>query len=83
MQYHTTPHTTTGVSTAKLLNKRKLTSRLSRIHPNLQVCMYEKQENVKERHYQNERPIDFSVGDLAWALFDGWNRWLPEVKEKD
>ena len=53
MQYETTPHTTTSVSPAELLMKRKLTTKLSRVHPDLQQQMYDKQIVAKERHHQH------------------------------
>ena len=66
LQYRTTPHKTREVSPAELLMKRKLTTRFSRVHPDLQQRLYDKQVVTKERQDQHEKQSEFVEGGLVF-----------------
>ena len=69
LQYWTTPHTTTVVSLGELLMKRKLITRLSRVRPDQQLRMYDKQEEAKERHDQHAKQGFCERGPCLCAHF--------------
>ena len=83
LQYQTTPHTTTRVSTNELLMKRKLTTRLSRIHPDLLQCVYDKQVVAKERHDQHAKQREFVKRDLVFVCtFIAREKWITGIVQK-
>ena len=47
LRYRTTPHSTTGISPAELMVKRRLRTRLSLVKPNLAQAVESKQEKQK------------------------------------
>lgn len=66
-------HTTTGLSRTELLAERKLTIRLSRVHPDLQLRMYEKETVVKEGmiNMQSRRVYGGRSGLCSHVRFPG------------
>lgn len=63
-----TPHTTTGVSPAELLQNRTLRSRLDLLRPDMEARVLEKQ--TKQQHYANEHSKirQFQVGEDVYVL---------------
>ena len=83
LQYFTTPYTTTGLSPAELLMKRKLTTWLSRVRSNLQLRMNEKQMVAKENHDQHVKQTEFIEGDLVFVcIFKSRKKWILKVVNK-
>ena len=65
-QYRITPHSTTGISPAELLQGRRLRSHLDLLQPHLQSKIQESQERQKTKHNQGARSRTFQVSDLVW-----------------
>ena len=66
LRYRTTPHSTTGISPAELLMKRRLRTRLSVVKPTLAQAIETKQEKQKEyKDLKNHRERQFSENDTV------------------
>ena len=66
LRYRTTPHSTTGISPAELLMKRRLRTRLSLVKPTLAPAIETKQEKQKEcKDFKNHRERQFSENDTV------------------
>ena len=63
LKYRTTPHTTTGVSPAELLMKRKLRTKLDLIVPSTASLVRQKQEHKKQTHDHHAKHRDFEAND--------------------
>ena len=58
--------------------KRKLTTRLNRLHPDLQQHMYDKQVIVKERQDQHAKENEF----VFVHIFNTWEKWITGIEQK-
>ena len=79
--YRATPHSTTGLSPAELLFKRKIRTRFDLAKPNLPGQVRSRQEQQKVHHDQagSNRPR-FSVGELVYVKnFGQGPKWLGAV----
>ena len=66
LRYRTTPHSTTGISPAELLMKRRLRTQLSLVKPTLAQAIETKQEKQKEcKDLKNHRERQLSENDTA------------------
>ena len=66
LRYRTTPHSTTGISPAELLMKRRLRKRLSLVKPTLAPAIETKQEKQKGcKDFKNHRERQFSENDTV------------------
>ena len=75
--YRITPHTTTGVSPAELLMKRRLRSRLDRLFPDLHQRVEKKQLQQASNH-NNSKPLrSFKVGDMVYVKDFSTLTWIP------
>ena len=63
LKYRTTPHTTTGVTPAELLMKRKLRTKLDLLVPNTARLVRQKQEHQKQTHDHHAKHRDFEAND--------------------
>lgn len=63
LKYRTTPHTTTGVTPAELLMKRKLRTKLDLMVPNTASLVRRKQEHQKQTHDHYAKNRDFEASD--------------------
>ena len=78
LQYRTTPHTTTGVSPAELLQGRRLRTRLEAIRPSLERSVEAKVPKQKENHDRKARERRFVEGERVYARnFRRGQNWLP------
>ena len=67
LTYRITPHTSTGVSPAQLLMKRRLRSRFDRLFPNMELHAQKQQAN-QAHHHDNAKSLRlFSVGDHVYT----------------
>ena len=77
-QYRITPHTTTGLSPAKMLLGRNLRSRLDLLKPNLEQKVAEKQRRQQFDHDKHSRMRQFSDGEKVFVKNQGRGEtWLP------
>ena len=78
-KYRTTPHTTTGISTAELLMGRQLRSHLSLLHPDFTIHdRVLKQQSQKDHHDSRANRRHFTIGDTVFVHdFPTGNKWLP------
>ena len=74
LQYHITPHATTGSSPAKLLMGRELRNHLNLLHPALSFIVRNAQECQKRYHDRHARSREFQAGDQLFAR--SWYRSL-------
>ena len=80
LQYHTTPHTTTGISPAKLLMGRQLHPHLSLLHPDftIQDRVLNEQQSQKDHNDSHAHRQHFTIGDTVFVRdFPTGNKWLP------
>ena len=63
LKYRATPHTTTGVSPAELLMKRKLRTKLNLIVPNTASLVRQKQEHQKQTHDHHAKHRNLEASD--------------------
>ena len=79
--YRTTPHTTTGVSPAELLLKRKPRSHLDILKPNLSSRVQSNQLRQKFVHDQGAQIRGFSISDPVFIrnVPNSSPTWLPGV----
>ena len=63
LKYRTTPYTTTGVSPAELLIKRKLRTKFDLIVPNTASLVRQKQEHQKQTHDHHAKHRNFEASD--------------------
>ena len=78
--YRITPQTTTGLSPAELLMKRKLKTRLDLLHPDLQGKVQKKQMKMKENHDVQAKSHSFQVGQPVFAKnFSAGSKWIPAI----
>lgn len=76
--YRITPHSTTGVSPAKLLMNRQPKSRLDLILPNLTKHVTDIQDKQKQQHDQHARSRSFNPGDKVLIRnYTDSVMWLP------
>ena len=61
-KYRITPHSTTGVSPAKLMLGRKLRCHLDHMHPDLRGIVQQSMDRQKQAHDSRARVQDFAVG---------------------
>ena len=77
--YRVTPHSSTGISPAKLMFNRRLHSSLDNLRPDLTKRMHQGQEQQKSTYDRRNRARDFKIGDLVYARNYGPGaKWLPE-----
>ena len=62
-----TPHSTTGISPAKMLNKRKLRTRLNLVQPNIETAVQSKQD-VQQSNFNRHKKVErvFEIGVRPW-----------------
>ena len=81
--YRTTPHTTTGISPAKLLFNRRPRTRLELLRPCIQSHVLKKQQNQKVTHDKSAKARKFQVQDRVYAHnFSDGEVWIPGVIAK-
>ena len=66
-KYRITPHTSTGISPAELLQGRKLRSRLDLVRPDVEARVMQKQEAQKKSHDKTAGSRDFQKGERVYA----------------
>lgn len=77
IHYRITPHSTTGVSPAKLLMGRRIHSQLDLVHPNLADEVEVKQETQKMYHDRHAKAHAFNEGDPVFVRNTGHgSAWL-------
>ena len=72
---HITPHSTTGVSPAELLQNRRLRSRLDLLRPDIEIKV-----ETKQQAYMNHNPTirRFEEGEAVYIKnFGAGPRWIP------
>ena len=78
LNYHKTPHATTGCAPSEMIMKRLLRSRLDLLKPNLQEDIMDKQIKMKFRHDKTAVKKSFDVNDYVYAYdkvtFPKWKR---------
>lgn len=67
LQYRTTPHTTTGASSAELLMNKKLSTHLSKLHPGIHICVLEKQQASKTYYDRHSKERPFAERDQVFV----------------
>ena len=67
LSYHTTPHSTTGISPAELLFNRKLNTRLNFVKPKLSSIINEQQQKFKDFNNRSKNLKLFYLGDHVWV----------------
>ena len=75
---HITPHSTTGLSPAELLQNRRIKSRLDLLRPDMESRVIEKQS--KQQYYANmhSKIRQFQVGeDVYIRNFSSGLKWIP------
>ena len=76
--YRITPQTTTSVSPAELLLKRRPRSKLDLLRPNLAERVEWKQQSQKEQHDSRSKEREFSTGTKVWVRnMQRGDKWLP------
>ena len=78
-RYRATPHTVTGQTPSKMLNSRRIRTRLDLLHPNHDQM---KRARVRQEDHYNAgtKARQFTMGDLVWARnFRGRERWIPGI----
>ena len=80
VQYHNTPHATTGVLPSSLVLGRTLCTRLDLLRPDIGAHVQKQQETQKQHHDQQSCGRSFSVGQTVWTTnFCEGPRWLCSV----
>ncbi|XP_038590459.1 uncharacterized protein K02A2.6-like [Micropterus salmoides] len=80
--YRVTPHTTTDLSPAELLQGRKLRCTLDLIHPDLSLKVQGKQERQIRDHDRKARGRWFKPGDSVLTQnFSLGPKWIPGIIE--
>ena len=79
--YRITPHTTTGVSPAELLFKRKPRSHMDELKPNIATRVQINQTRQKSGHDVRTRNRQFNIDDRVFVrnFATSGNTWLPGV----
>ena len=67
LSYHTTPHSTTGISPAELLFNRKLNTRLNFVKPKLSSIINEQEQKFKDFNNRSKNLKLFYLGDHVWV----------------
>lgn len=82
--YRITPHTTTGISPAKLMFGRELRSRFDLVRPPTVDSNIQKAQNRQTENYSGSRNTMFDVGDKVNIKDTSVNnnRWLPAIIEE-
>ena len=76
--YRTTPHSTTGVSPAKLLMGRKLKTHLDKLCPNLTSIVYSRQQSQAMSHDKQTSEQTFHPNDpVLIKNYHCGPAWLP------
>ena len=76
--YRLTPHSTTGLSPAELLCRRKFTSRLDLLFPNLSNRVKRKQELQELYHDNGTKYHKFEEGEAVFVKnFGNGELWIP------
>ena len=77
-KYRLTPHSTTGISPAELLLKRRPRSRLDLLHPDIGQRVRKCQNRQKQGHDSSVSARSMIEGDKVWVRnFSEGPRWLP------
>jgi len=81
LQQHTTPHTSTGVSPAELLMKRRLKTHLDCFRPNyVSRCQVDQDTTLSSREEGGRTPRTIALGDSVWAAtFCNNPKWFRAV----
>lgn len=82
--YRITPHSTTGISPAKLMFGRELRSRFDLLRPQTVDSKIQKVQNRQTENYSGSRDAMFDVGDKVNIKDTSVNnnRWLPAIIEE-
>ena len=81
-QYRITPHSTTGVSPAELLLKRRPRSKLDLVIPDLQSKVQCQQQQQKAAHDRHAVSRQFAVGDHVYVCdLPSKKDWIPGTIE--
>ncbi|XP_048244738.1 uncharacterized protein K02A2.6-like [Haliotis rufescens] len=79
-RYRLTPQTTTGLSPAELLLRRRPKSHLNLLHPDMSCKVRNKQEQQKSVHDAHAKDRHLQVGDLVYVLnFRPGDKWLSGI----
>jgi len=77
-QYRITPHSTTGISPAKMLMGKRPRSRLDLALPNLTSKVEQKQQSQKNKYDRRARHRTLQLGDnVQIRNFSTGDGWLP------
>jgi len=80
LTYHTTTHTTTGHTPAKLFLGRELSTQLSLIKRDVQTNVLQAQSNKKTRHDIQAKYQEFYPGDMVYIKdFQQEKTWWAET----
>jgi hypothetical protein len=77
LTYRVTPHATTGVSPAELLQGRKLRTQLDFLRPDLQARVSSRQQAQKEWHDRSAKTREFETGDRVRIRDVVEKKWIP------
>lgn len=76
--YRITPHSTTGLSPAEMLQGRRLRSTLDFVHPDLRTKVERKQRIQKKYHDKQGPGRSFQIGDaVVTRNFSYGPKWIP------
>ena len=76
--YRLTPQTTTSVSPAELLLKRRPRSKLDLLRPDLARRVEKQQRSQKKQHDSHSKQREFADGTKVWVRnMQRGNKWLP------
>ena len=78
-RYRVTPHSTTGLSPAEMLLKRRVRTRLDVLYPEVNQKVEKSQQKQKLAH-DNSKPLrSFAVGDHIYAqnFSNSPSKWIP------
>lgn len=80
-RYRSTPHSTTGVSPAELLNGRKLRTRLDLVHPCVPTTVRSSQARQEACFNKNTKNREFIPGQNVWVMTYSKHdaKWTPGV----
>ena len=77
LRHRTTPSTVTARTSAELLLKKQLSTRLDLLNPSLRTNLTAKQAYGKDTRDRSAKQRQFEVGDEVFAqIFKGEPKWL-------
>lgn len=76
LNYHNTPHSTTGESPARLLQGRQLRTRLDALKPDIQLKVVQRQKQSVDKTHTQTRVL--GAGEqILYRNYNNTGKWLP------